>query len=72
MVQEGFGVPGNDVATGGAILAKAAIDDAFTAASGRYFDNDAKQFAPPHPDALDGEKCAAVLAAIKTMIAERT
>ena len=71
MVKEGFGVPGNDVATGGAILAKAAVDDAFAAASGRYFDNDAKRFAPPHPDALDKEKCAAVLAAIKTLIAER-
>ncbi len=60
MVREGFGQKGNDVQIGVDILSRAALSDEFAGASGLYFDNDAKQFAPPHPDALDAQKCLAV------------
>ncbi len=32
------------------------------------FDNDAKQFAPPHTDALNDDKCQEVLAAIQAVL----
>lgn len=46
MVKEGFGVAGNDLSIGADILCRAALDDAFADASGKYFDNDAGCFAP--------------------------
>ena len=51
MVQEGFGVAGNDIRIGAEILVRAALDNEFSDASGKYFDNDKGQFASPHPDA---------------------
>lgn len=46
MVKEGFGIAGNDLNIGADILVSASLDDAFAAASGRYFDNDSGAFGP--------------------------
>jgi len=68
MVQEGFGVAGGDISIGADILIRAALSDEFADASGRYFDNDAGDFADPHADALDQAKCAAVMSAIRAVL----
>ena len=70
MVKEGFGVAGHDIDIGANILIQAAFSDTFATASGQYFDNDSGQFAPPHPDALDPDKCAAVVEAIEAVLAK--
>lgn len=69
MVQEGFGVIGNDIRIGADILIRAALSDEFADASGQYFDNDAKQFTNPHPDALDPQKCEEVVRVIEEFLA---
>ncbi len=69
MVKEGFGVAGGDARVGAEILTRAALSEEFAAASGRYFDNDAGRFAPPHPDALDPQKRAAVMRLIESTLA---
>ncbi|MDD9876983.1 MAG: SDR family NAD(P)-dependent oxidoreductase [Magnetovibrio sp.] len=71
MVKDGFGVAGGDVGIGADILVRAALSDEFADASGKYFDNDAGRFGPPHGDALDDAKCAAVVAAIEAALAGR-
>lgn len=53
MVREGFGLAGNDLNIGADILCRAALEDSLATATGRYFDNDAGQFAPIHPSATD-------------------
>lgn len=70
MVREGFGTQGKDVNIGVNILCKAALDDAFSNASGQYFDNDIGQFSSPHPDALDEAKCQKTVDAIESIIAK--
>lgn len=69
MVRKGFGVAGKDIGIGAEILMRAALSDAFAGASGRYFDNDAGRFAPPHGDAADPGKVSAVASAIDARIA---
>ncbi len=69
MVKQAFGIAGGDVGIGAEILCRAALADEFGDASGQYFDNDAGQFAPPHPDALDARKSAAIVRAIETVVA---
>ncbi len=69
MVREGFGVDGNDLGIGADILTRAALADEFADANGKYFDNDAGRFAPPHPDALDERKCARLIEAIEAQLA---
>lgn len=49
MVREGFGTSGNDLNIGVDILTRAALAEDFAQASGRYYDNDAGQFAPRYP-----------------------
>ncbi|MDJ1184046.1 SDR family NAD(P)-dependent oxidoreductase [Roseofilum casamattae] len=68
MVKQAFGVPGGDIRIGADILTRAALSDEFATASGEYFDNDLGKFAPPYPDALDAQKCQAVVSAIETVI----
>ncbi len=70
MVKEGFGVQGSDLRIGADILKRAALDDEFTAASGKYFDNDSRQFASPHPDALDAEKSQMIVDLIESVLAK--
>ena len=69
MVREAYGVAGADLSIGSEILCRAALSDEFAQASGRYYDNDARRFAPPHPDALDPAKNAALVAAIEALLA---
>ena len=70
MVKQAFGVAGGDIRIGAKILTRAALSDEFAAASGQYFDNDSGQFASPHPDALDPQKCEEIVAAIEAILAE--
>jgi NAD(P)-dependent dehydrogenase (short-subunit alcohol dehydrogenase family) len=72
MVKEGFGVAGNDITIGADILCRAATSEEFSAASGQYFDNDARRFGPPHPDALDAKKNEAVVHVIEAIIGKLT
>ena len=69
MVKEGFGMDGNDINIGADILIRAALSDEFVNASGQYFDNDAGRFSPPHPDASDQGKNAAVVEAVEAALA---
>lgn len=68
MVKDGFGVAGNDLNIGVQILMKAATDDKFATASGKYFDNDAQRFSPPHPFALSEENCAKVISELNSIL----
>ena len=68
MVKEAYGHKGHDLRIGADILTRAALSDEFENASGRYFDNDRKSFAQPHPDALDSSKNKRLIEAIKQII----
>lgn len=68
MVSQAYGVAGADIQIGADVLRRAALADEFAAASGQYFDNDSGRFAPPHPDALDAQKCREVVAAIEQVL----
>ena len=70
MVKEGFGVAGNDLSIGADILGRAALSDEFADASGRYFDNDSGRFAQPHPAAGDKGQVAAIMEAIRELVAD--
>lgn len=59
MVRQAYGVEGADPSIGSELLERAVLDGAFERVSGRYYDNDQRRFADPHPDALDAEKCGA-------------
>ena len=59
MLQEGFGVAGNDLSIGAEILRRAALSQEFVKVSGRHFENDRGGFGTPHRAALDGEKSRA-------------
>ncbi len=72
MVKEGFGVAGGDIRIGADILVRAALDNDFADASGKYFDNDSGQFAPPHPDALDSQRSEEIVGVIEAVLAEMT
>ena len=68
MVKEGYGIAGNDIGIGADILVAAALAPEFARASGRYFDNDAGRFAPPHPDALDPAKTEAITRLVHAVV----
>ena len=68
MVKEAYGIAGGNVSIGADILRRAALDDVFGAASGRYFDNDSGGFARPHPDGLDAKKCQDVVRVIEAVL----
>ncbi|MGC0371978.1 MAG: hypothetical protein DGJ47_000681 [Rickettsiaceae bacterium] len=70
MVKEYFKTAGKDLAIGADILMRAALSDEFLNAGGKYFDNDSKQFANPHPDALDQQKCASVVSSLEFVISK--
>jgi len=69
MVKEGFGVAGNDLSIGAEILCKAALDDSFANASGKYFDNDSGRFRPPNAGAQNAKQVKAVMQTIHELIA---
>lgn len=68
MVQEAFGRTNGGAEIGANLLARAAVEDSFKTANGRYFDNDAKRFNDPHPDALDESKITALIGQIEKLI----
>ena len=68
MVKEAYGHPGHDLRIGADILTRAALSDEFAEASGRYYDNDRKTFAEPHPDALDPGKNQRVIDVLESFI----
>lgn len=68
MVQEAFGRTNGGAEIGANLLVRAALDDEFASASGMYFDNDAKRFNDPHPDALDASKNKLLVAHIEQLI----
>lgn len=68
MVREAFGSSRAEVSVGADILVQAATGADFAAATGMYYDNDAGQFGPPHPDALDDAKTARVVTAIEHVL----
>lgn len=72
MVKQGFGIDGKDLGIGAEILTRAALADEFADASGKYFDNDIGQFAPPHPDALDPRKSEEIVGAVERTLTELT
>lgn len=69
MVKEAYGIAGADIRTGADVLRRAALEDEFAGASGRYFDNDAGRFADPHLDATDPARCDAVLEGVEAILA---
>ena len=72
MVKEGFGFDGHDINIGADILVRAALSAEFANAFGQYYDNDAKCFADPHAEALDGVKAAALVQEIEAVLAKLT
>ncbi|MRX27213.1 SDR family NAD(P)-dependent oxidoreductase [Kangiella sp. HZ709] len=56
MVKEGFGVSGSNLSIGADILYRAALSEEFADATGKYYDNDSKQFSTPHTDSLEEAK----------------
>lgn len=69
MVKEAYGIPGHDIGIGAEILVRATLDEEFSMASGRYYDNDRKEFATPDSDALDANKNLALTNAMDKLIA---
>ncbi|SFR47460.1 short chain dehydrogenase [Yoonia tamlensis] len=69
MVKEGYGIAGNDLAIGADILCEASLDASFADASGKYFDNDAGQFANPHAAALDVDHSSSIMQEMTRIIA---
>ena len=56
MVQQGFGVSGNDINIGVKVLVRMALEEGLDVYSGQYYDNDRGQFSSPHPDGMDVQK----------------
>lgn len=68
MVKQAYGIPGSDLSVGADILTRAATSDEFAQAGGKYYDNDSKRFANPHPDAMNSQKCEAVVSTIEGIL----
>ncbi len=72
MVKDAYGVDGADIRIGAEILSRAALAEEFATASGQYFDNDSGQFASPHPDALNSQRCEEIVRVIEEILDKRT
>lgn len=70
MVKDGFGMAGKDINIGVNILIELSLEEEHSKASGWYFDNDLGEFSSPHVDALDSEKCHAVIEEIQHLISK--
>ncbi|MFT6460971.1 MAG: NAD(P)-dependent dehydrogenase (short-subunit alcohol dehydrogenase family) [Maricaulis maris] len=69
MVRDAYGVAGNSIEIGVDVLVRAALDDRFERATGRYFDNDQGRFAAPHADAMDDDKQARLVDLLNAVLA---
>jgi len=65
MVKEAYGSAGHDLGIGASILKQASLGDDFAGVTGRYYDNDNRRFAEPHPDALNTAKNKQLLQVIE-------
>ncbi len=72
MVKEGFGVAGSDLGIGADILRRAALSEEFATASGKYFDNDSRRFAAPHPAGRSQMDCEDLVRAIREILTRIT
>ena len=70
MVKDAYGVDGGDLWIGADILVRAALAAEFAGATGKYYDNDRRAFAQPHPDALDAAKLARLAAALDALVSD--
>lgn len=70
MVKDAYGVEGVDLSIGADILCRSALSSQFDNAHGKYFDNDTAQFALPHPDALNKEKCKKLIEVIEEVLSK--
>ncbi|GLP95491.1 SDR family NAD(P)-dependent oxidoreductase [Paraferrimonas sedimenticola] len=68
MVKDAYGMDGGDLSVGADILVRAAVSDEFANAHGAYYDNDAKRFANPHPQALDQRAAQDLWSALQELI----
>lgn len=68
MVKDAYGIEGKSLSLGAEILVKAALDDEFSKASGKYYDNDNNTFAAPHEDAHNPEKNIALVQTIESLL----
>ena len=68
MVKQAYGMDGYDINIGGEVLRKAALDQDFSHAFGKYYDNDKGRFSDPHPHAMDEVKCKAVRDMIEAIL----
>ena len=71
MVQEGFGIEGNDITIGAKILTQLALEEAYKDKSGQYFDNDLGRFSRPHADAQNENKIQIVVNALEKLLSEK-
>lgn len=67
MVQEGFGIAGNQVDRGAVLVADAAVGESFAGVTGKYFDNDSERFANPLPQASNPQYQAKLLATLEAI-----
>lgn len=65
MVKEAHGRLGHDLRIRVDTLARAVLSDEFASASGRYYNNDQKALAQPHPDAFNQTKNKQLISAIE-------
>lgn len=72
MVREAYGMAGKDVGQGACILDELAVSPEHAGATGLYFDNDNGRFAAPHPDALDPDKAARLIATMDEILSHQT
>lgn len=64
-----LGVEGGDIAIGADAIMRAALEDEFSSASGRYYDNDRHRFADLHPDALNSGKVTQLVRTMDKLLA---
>ncbi|MEO0335000.1 MAG: SDR family NAD(P)-dependent oxidoreductase [Pseudomonadota bacterium] len=69
MVKEGFGTSGNDISIGVDILTELTLEEKYVDATGKYWDNDNRQFAPPADDGLDEAKTSALIGHLQKLVA---
>ncbi len=72
MVKESYGVSGGDLRIGADILTRAATSAEFANASGKYYDNDARRFAPPHPAAQDAAGAKKLVRTLEKLLSRLT
>ncbi len=68
MAKDAFGTVRNDASLGSDILQKAALDESFANANGKYYDTDNQRFAAPNSWALNETNSQSVMHAIEDLV----